>query len=89
MLEHCLYDQIYKTIDNTRPRHQMGYRKGYSSQHSLIAMFEKWKKNLDKGGECGVLFVKVRIWIFNPFITGKIEKFDFWDANNYTNFKHE
>ena len=61
MLEHCLYDQIYKTIDNTRPRHQMGYRKGYSSQHSLIAMFEKWKKNLDKGGECGVLFVKVRI----------------------------
>ena len=35
----------------------MGYRKGYSSQHSLIAMFEKWKKNLDKRGECGALFV--------------------------------
>ena len=35
----------------------MGYRKGYSSQHSLIAIFEKWKKNLDKGGECGALFV--------------------------------
>ena len=35
----------------------MGYRKGYSSQHSLIAMFEKWKENLDKGGECGALFV--------------------------------
>ena len=35
----------------------MDYRKGYSSQHSLIAIFEKWKKNLDKGGECGALFV--------------------------------
>ena len=35
----------------------MGYRKGYSSQHSLIAMFEKLKENLDKGGECGALFV--------------------------------
>ena len=35
----------------------MGCRKGYSSQHSLIAMFEKWKKNLDKRGECGALFV--------------------------------
>ena len=35
----------------------MGYRKVYSSQHSLIAMFKKWKKNLDKGGECGSLFV--------------------------------
>ena len=35
----------------------MGYRKGYSSQHSLIVMFENWKKNLDKGGKCGALFV--------------------------------
>ena len=57
ILERCLYDQIYKNIDNTLSRHQIGYRKGYSSQHSLIAMFEKWKKNLDKRGECGALFV--------------------------------
>ena len=35
----------------------MGYRKGYSSQHSLIAMFEKWKENLNKGGQCGALFL--------------------------------
>ena len=42
IFERCLYDQIYKKIDNTLSRHQMGYRKGYSSQHSLIAMFEKW-----------------------------------------------
>ena len=35
----------------------MDYRKGCSSQHSLTAKFEKWKKNLDKGGECGALFV--------------------------------
>ena len=40
-------------LDNSR--HQMGYRKGYSSQHSLIAMFEKRTKNLDKGEECGAL----------------------------------
>ena len=26
---------------------------------------------------------------FNPFSTGKIEKSDFWDVNNYTNFKHQ
>ena len=35
----------------------MGYQKEYSSQHSLIAMFQKWKENLDRGGECGALFV--------------------------------
>ena len=38
-------------------RHQLGYRKGYSSQDSLIAMFKKRKKNLDKGGERGALYV--------------------------------
>ena len=27
-LERCLYDQIYKNIDNTLSRHQMGYQKG-------------------------------------------------------------
>ena len=57
IIERCLYDQIYKNIGNTLSRHQMGYRKGYSSQHSLIAMFERWKENLDKRGECGALFV--------------------------------
>ena len=51
ILERCLYDQIYKNIGDTLSRHQMGYRKGCSSQHSLIAMFGKWKENLDKGGE--------------------------------------
>ena len=35
----------------------MGYQMGYSSQHSLIVIFEKWEKNLDKGRECGALFV--------------------------------
>ena len=31
ILERCLYDQIYKNIDNTLSKHQMGYRKGCSS----------------------------------------------------------
>ena len=52
-----VYDQIYKNIDNTLSRHQVSYGKGCSSQHSLIAMFEKWKENPDKEGECGALFL--------------------------------
>ena len=28
----------------------LSYRKGYSFQHSLIKIFENWKKNLDKEG---------------------------------------
>ena len=57
ILERCLYDQMYEKINNTLFRHQMDYRKGCSSQHSLTAKFEKWKKNVGKGGECGALFV--------------------------------
>ena len=57
IFERFLYDLIYPNIDNKLPRHQIGYRKGYSSQHSLFVMFENWKKNLDKGGKCGALFV--------------------------------
>ena len=25
----------------------------------------------------------------NPFTSGKIEKLNFWDANNFINFKHQ
>ena len=55
MFERCLYDQIYQNIDNTLSMHQMGYRKGDSSQHSLTAMLENWKKNISKK-KCGALF---------------------------------
>ena len=57
ILQRCLYDQMYQNIDNILSRHEMGYHKGCNSQHSLIAMFENWKKNLDKRGKCGTLFV--------------------------------
>ena len=30
-----------------------GYRKGYSCQHALLVMIEKWKTSLDKGGYAG------------------------------------
>ena len=30
-----------------------GYRKGYSAQHALLSMLEKWKESLDKGGYGG------------------------------------
>ena len=35
----------------------MGYQKGYSSEYSLIVMFENWKENLDKREECVASFV--------------------------------
>ena len=36
-------------------RYQCGFRKGYSAQHCLVAIIEKWKKNVDDGGVFGAL----------------------------------
>ena len=31
------------------PKHQNGFRKGYSTQYCLLKMLEKWKSVVDKG----------------------------------------
>ena len=47
--ERCLYDQIYEYIDTTLAKVQCGFRKGFAKQYSLIAIIEKWRRNMDKG----------------------------------------
>ena len=34
-----------------------GYRKGYNAQYALVALLEKWKKCLDKGGYAGAILM--------------------------------
>ena len=53
--ERCLYNQIYEHIDTVLSKVQCGFRKGFSTQYSLIAMIEKWRKNMDKGKSCAAL----------------------------------
>ena len=53
--ERCLYDQIYEYIDTILSKVQCGFRKGFSTQYSLIAMIEKCRKNIDKGKSCAAL----------------------------------
>ena len=55
--EKCLYDQIYAYIDSILSKAQCGFRKGCSTQYSIIAMIEKWRRNLDEGCICGALFM--------------------------------
>ena len=38
-----------KSFDQVFSKHQCGIRQGYITQHSLLAMVEKWKECLDKG----------------------------------------
>ena len=48
--ERCLYDQISKYFEIRFSKFQCGFRKGYSAQHCLLAMIEKWKTAVDNGG---------------------------------------
>ena len=38
---------------NILPKYECDFRKGYNAQHCLIALIEKWKKNVDSGGAFG------------------------------------
>ena len=50
-----MHYQISAFFANILSKNQCGFRKGYSSQHSLVAMIEKWKKSLDSKGSFGAL----------------------------------
>ena len=53
--ERCLYDQMYKYFNHILSKWQCGFRKGFSTQHCLLVMTEKWWKCLDKGGISGAI----------------------------------
>ena len=53
--ERCMFDQMYAYFNNILSKHQCGFRQGYSTQHSLLLMIEKFKKSLDNGNLCGML----------------------------------
>ena len=42
-------------IENIFSIFQCGFRKGFSTQHSLLSLIEKWKENVDKGKAFGAL----------------------------------
>ena len=55
--ERILYEQIDSHTKDILSKYQGGFPEKFSSQHSLLAMFEKWKKVLDNGRSGGTLFV--------------------------------
>ena len=55
IFEKCLYKQMYSFFENKLSKYQCGFRKGYSAQHCLIIMLEKWKSTVDNGGRFGAL----------------------------------
>ena len=55
IFEKCMFKQLSNFFDNILSKYQCGFRKGYSTQHCLLAMLEKWKKAVDNGKAFGAL----------------------------------
>ena len=54
-----------KHFNHIFSKRQCGFRKGFSTQHCLLVLTEKWRKCLEKGGTSGAIltvFSKAFIW---------------------------
>ena len=49
--ERIMQNQIYLYLNKIFAKYQCDFRKGFSAQHCLIAMIEKWRQSLDSGGQ--------------------------------------
>ena len=47
--ERCMYHQMYAYLSKFLYKWQCGIRQGYSTQHYLLIITEKWRQCLDKG----------------------------------------
>ena len=57
IFERVLKKQIQQSLTNIFHPHLCGYREGFSAQHALISMLEKWKKSLDDRGFAGAVLM--------------------------------
>ena len=53
--ERCLYEQMYSYFDKIFSKNQCGFRKGFNTQHILLAMIEKMKASRDNKQFCAAI----------------------------------
>ena len=53
--ERRMYIQIYEYLNEIFSKWKCGFSQGYSAQHYLHVMAEKWRQCLDNGGVSGAL----------------------------------
>ena len=57
IFERIMQRQIVTHIDKYLSPFLCGFRKGFNTQHALIALIEKWKSTLDKHGFAGAILM--------------------------------
>ena len=57
LYERLMKNQIQNSMKDILHPNLCGYREGFSVQHALISMLEKWKKSLDNKGYAGAVLM--------------------------------
>ena len=80
MLERILFEQMSVYFDKFLSDQQCGFRKGYSTQHCLLNLLEKWKNSVDKGKVFGALLTdlsKAFDCLDHELLTAKLNAYGF------------
>ena len=80
ILERILFEQISVYFDKFLSDQQCGFRKGYSTQHCLLNLLEKWKNSVDKGKVFGALLTdlsKAFDCLDHELLTAKLNAYGF------------
>ena len=80
ILERILFEQISVYFDKFLSDQQCGFRKGYSTQHCLLNLLEKWKNSVDKGKSFGALLTdlsKAFDCLDHELLTAKLNAYGF------------
>ena len=78
--ERYIYDQMEAYFETILSPSQCGFRKGFSAQHCLISLIEKWKKSIDNGGAFGALMTdlsKAFDCLSHELLIAKLEAYGF------------
>ena len=80
VFERIMHKQISEYINQFLSPYLCGYRKGFSTQQTLVSLIEKWKAILDKNGYAGVLLTdlsKAFDTINDDFLIAKLNGYGF------------
>ena len=80
IFEKLMNNQLSKYFEKTISDFQCGFWKGFSTQHSLLLMIEKWKHAVDNSKVFGALLTdlsKAFECVWHDLLTEKLNAYDF------------